>query len=346
MIMKYLLAFVTTLLLSAAALADDDNTLNVYNWSDYISDDVIQQFQKETGIHVNYSTYDSNETMYAKIKANPDAGYDIVVPSTYFVDRMRHQHMLLKLDKSKLSNFKNLNPALLNKPYDPNNQYSIPYLASSTGIVYNDKYFPVNSITKWADLWQPQYHDKLLLLDDVRDVFSMALLALGFSPDTADPEQIKTAYNKLLSLLPNVKLFNDEAVKAIYIDEDATVGMGWSGDIYLATKENPHLHFVYPQEGFVIAQDSMAIPIGAKHIESAYRFINFLLRPDIAAKISMSTGYMSPNLAAVKLMPEDVRNNQIIYPSTETLKRGHFQLDVGDASNLYEKYLELLKIGA
>ncbi len=344
--MKYFL-FIILLFVSLAVWADDEKILNVYNWSGYISDDVLNQFEKETGIHVNYTTYDSNETMYAKLKADPDAGYDMVVPSTYFIDRMYKQGMLQKIDRSKIPNFKNLNPALLNKAFDPHNQYSIPYFWSTTGIVINTQYYPAGSITNWSDLWKGQYKDQLLILDDVREAFSMALITLGYSANDVDPAHIKAAYLKLRQLLPNVRLFNDEAAASIYIDEDAVLGMGWNGDIYMANKENPKVKFLYPKGGYVLSLDSMAIPRGARHVENAYKFINFILRPDIAMQISMATGYASPNLAAQKLMPKALAQNEITYPDAATLARGEVQTDVGPAANaIYEKYWELLKIGA
>ncbi len=321
-----------------------DNVLNVYNWSDYMPDDVISQFEKETGIQINYTTYDSNETMYAKLKADPDAGYDVIVPSSYFVGRMRRQDMLQQFDKSQLPNIKYLNPALLNKTFDPGNNYSVPYFWGSTAIVANKQYYPIGSVTSWADFWKPQFKNQLLILDDTREVFSMALISLGYSANDTNPDHIKQAYQKLLTLMPNIKVFNQEAAKAMYIDEDATVGMGYSGDIYEANKDNPDLEYIYPKEGFVIWIDCLSIPKDAPHLANAFKFINFLMRPDIAEKLSMETGYASPNAAAIKLMPQDVQQNYIIYPSQAVLKNGQFEDDVGDASELYEKYLELLKI--
>lgn len=344
--MKYLLS-ILLLFCVIPCWANEEPVLNVYNWSGYISDGVLKEFEKETGIHVNYTTYDSNETMYAKLKADPDAGYDIVVPSTYFIDRMHRQGMLSKIDKSKIPNFKNLNPALLNKPFDPHNQYSVPYFWSATGIAINTKYYPYNSVTSWNDFWKSNYKDQLLILDDIREVFSMALISLGYSANDANPDHIKEAYLKLRQLLPNVRLFNDEAAASIYIDEDAVLGMGWNGDVYMANKENSSVQFIYPKEGYVLSLDSMAIPRGAQHVENAYKFINFILRPDIAMQISMATGYASPNLAAEKLMPKDLANNKITYPDAATLARGEVQTDVGPEANaIYEKYWELLKIGA
>lgn len=330
---------------ASVAVFAQENVVNVYNWSNYMPSEVLKEFTQETGIKVNYATYDSNETMYAKLKANPRSGYDIVVPSTYFVDRMRKQGMLRVLDKTKLTGLENLNPALLNKAYDPDNRYSIPYFWSTTGIAVNTHMHALASIQSWADFWQPQYHNQLLLLDDVHEVFSMALLTLGYSPNTTNPEQIRQAYVKLKQLMPNIRLFNADGVKSLYIDEDLTLGMGWNGDIYQAAQENPAIRFIYPKEGFVTSIDSMAIPIAAAHLNNAYRFINFILRPDIAQKISLATGYASPNLAAVRLMPKSVLSNPIIYPEQETLRRSVVQTDVGDAEAVYQKYWELLKIG-
>lgn len=337
--------FFLCLSLLAIPVNAEENIVNIYNWSSYISNEVLKEFTQETGIKVNYTTYDSNETLYAKLKANPHTGYDVIVPSTYFVDRMRQQGMLQALDKSRLPNFKNLNPALLNKSYDPGNHYSIPYFWTSTGIVVNSKSHPPKELQAWADFWNPTYRQQLLLLDDVHEVFSMALMVLGYSPNDTDAEHIRLAYLKLKQLMPNVRLFNNDGVKSLFIDEDLSVGMAWNGDIYQAAQENPALRFIYPKEGFVISIDSMAIPIGASHVNNAYIFINFILRPDIAKKMSLATGYPTPNLAAYKLMPKAILNNSMIYPDTKTLQRSVVQVDVGAAESIYQHYWELLKIG-
>lgn len=343
--MKKLLLIIS-FLFSSIALADD-NIVNVYNWSDYMPDSVVEQFTKETGIKVNYSEYDSNETMYAKLKAEPTVSYDVIVPSDYFVDKMRKQDMLQKLDKSQLSNFKNLNPALLNRPYDPNNNYSVPYLWGTVAIVANDKYIPANSITGWADFWQPQYKNEILMLDDVRMSFAVALLSLGYSINDTNPDHIKQAYLKLQQLMPNIKLFNSDSADNLYIDEDVRIGMNYSGDTFRDQSENSHLQYIYPKEGFPVWIDNLAIPKGAPHLQNAYKFINFILRPDIAKKIAMEQHYSSPNAAAEKLMPDSWRNNLIYNPSPKILKRGQSQLDLGDDTDaLYAKYWEMLKIGS
>ena len=329
--------------LTTAFAADD--TLVVYNWSEYLPKQVISQFTKETGIKVKYSTYDSNEAMYAKVKILKGKGYDLVVPSTYYVDRMRREGLLQKIDKTRLSNFGNLNPRLLNQPYDPNNDYSIPYLWGTTGIAIDTKVIEPQKVTAWADLWDPAYKNKLLLLNDLREVFAMGLKVLGHSVNSTDETEIRTAYEKLTQILPNVRVFNAESPKALYLSGEVPLGMDWNGDANMANRENPKIQYIYPKEGVSIWLDSLVIPSGAEHLEAAHKFIDFVLRPEIAKIITEEVGYTSPNLAAIKLLPEKVRTNRIAYPTEEDLKNAEFQVDVGEALPLYEKYWQRLKAG-
>jgi len=331
---------------TSCLFAASDNILNLYTWSGVIPEFIIQQFEKETGIKVNFSTYDSNEIMYAKLKATKEAGYDVIEPSSYYIDRMRRQGMLEKIDQSKLSHFKNEDPEFLNQSYDPYNHFSIPFIWGTTGLFINTNNYAPNSITRWADIWNKKYENQLMLLDDSREVFAVALLALGYSINDNHPEHIKQAYLKLKELNPNIKVFKSDGVMTLLIDEDVDIGMVWNGDLYKAKKENPRLSFIFPKEGFVIWVDSFAIPKNAPHPENAYQFINFMLRADVANAVSLSNNYPTPNLAARKLLPQDIRDNQIIYPSRETLRHGQFQTDISDkAIALYEKYWEKLKMG-
>lgn len=320
--------------------------VNIYAWPGVIPDAIIQQFENETGIKVNFSTYDSNETMYAKLRATKNSGYDVIEPSSYYVDRMRRQHMLEKLDKSQLPNYKHLNPEFLNQSYDPNSEYSAPFIWGVTGIFINTDYYNKNNIKKWADLWDPKYKDQLMFLNDSREVFSVGLRVTGNQDSDSNPEHIKSAFNKLKELMPNIKLFNSDAVISIFIDEDAEIGMAWNGDLYKAKKENPKLDFIYPEDGFVIWVDNLAIPKNAPNLKNAYKFLNFIERPDIAKAIALDNNYPTANLTAQKLLPAEMRDSPIIYPSAAILKRGKFQTDIGDeALALYEKYWEQLKMG-
>jgi spermidine/putrescine transport system substrate-binding protein len=345
---NFLLSFLLLLIcLSETHSASDYNKIiNIYGWSDIIPDAIFRQFEKETGIKVNFSTYDNNEVMYAKLRASPNPGYDLIQPSSYYIERMRRQKMLEILDKSKLVNFKNINPEFLNHDYDPKNQYSIPYDWGLTGIFYNKDYHSAKGLNKWADLWGNQFENQLMLLDDSREVFSMALLALHYSPNDTNPEHIKQAYLKLKQLMPNIKIFNSEAVISVLIDEDVTIGMAWNGDVYKASRENSNLGFIFPEEGFVIWVDSFAIPKKAPHLNNAYAFLNFIMRPDVAAAVALYNNYPTTNLAAQKMLPKAIRENSVVYPSHAILAKGQYQRDIDDEIlALYEKYWEQLKIG-
>jgi spermidine/putrescine transport system substrate-binding protein len=342
-LMTYLLLAVT--LIFSPALLASENSLNIYAWSGEVPDFAIQQFEKETGIKVNFSTYDSNEVMYAKLKADKSNGYDLVEPSSYYLDRMRRQGMLLELDRAKLTNFKNLNTQFLNQAYDPTSSYSVPFIWGLNGNFVNKEYQSTVDLKRWSDLWDKKFADQLLLLDDSREVFSIALRALGYSANDNNPEHIKQAYLKLKELLPNVKLFNSAPI-SILIDEDATVGMVYNGDLIKARKENPQLEFIYPKDGFVIWVDNFAIPKNAPHRENAYKFLNFLLRADVAKAIVLETYWPTTNQAAQKLLPAEIRDNPTVFPSREIMRHGEFQTDIGDdALALYEKYWERLKMG-
>lgn len=328
------------------ALADDGKVLNIYAWGGEVPDDVVQSFEKETGINVHLSTYDSNETLFAKITAVGNPGYDIIEPSTYYVSRLARLGFLLPLDKSKLANWHYLNPELLNKEYDPGQRYSIPHLWGITGIFVNDQYYDPNKIHRWSDLWNPKYRDSLLLLNDVRDVFSLSLFTLHADPNTSDPKLIKQAYKKLAALHPNIKLFITDAVIAIITDEDANIGMVWNGDAFKAMAANPHIHFIYPEDGYSIWMDNFAIPKGAPHINNAYLFLNYIMRPEVSARITEEEGYPTANAGALALLPESYRNNPVAFPTNAIIEKGTFQDDIpNEAVGLYAHYWELLKLG-
>ncbi|MDX1901976.1 MAG: spermidine/putrescine ABC transporter substrate-binding protein [Gammaproteobacteria bacterium] len=345
--MKKLLIFICVIFSSHAfAKNNNQNILNIYAWSGEIPDFIIQQFEKETGIKVNFSTYGSNEVLYAKLKADKVTQYDIIEPSSYYIDRMRRQGMLEKLDRRKIPGFKNLNPDFLYKPYDPESNYSVPYVWGITGIFVNKHKYPTRITPNWASLWNKKFLNQLMLLDDSREVFSMALKSLGYSANDSNPKHIHEAYDKLRKILPNIKLFKSDGVISVLADGDIDIGMAWNGDVFKASQENKNLSFVFPKEGFVIWVDNFAIPKNAPHLNNAYRFLNFILRADVARDACIDNGYPSANLAARQIMPPTIRNNPIAYPTQAILKHGEFQTDISDdALALYEKYWEKLKMG-
>lgn len=328
-------------LVSGAVQAADeqhDKELVFMNWGPYISTQLLEQFTKETGIKVIYSTYESNETLYAKLKTHNE-GYDLVSPSTYFVSKMRDEGMLQKIDKSKLSNFSNLDPNYLDKPYDPNNDYSIPQVVAITGLAVNTDMYNPDDFTSWADLWNPELAGQLMLMDDTREVFHIALRKLGYSGNTTDEKQIDEAYEELKKLMPNVLVFNSDNPAAPYLSGEVGVGMLWNGSAAAVQKEGVPLKLVYPKEGGIGWMDTLAIPSGAKNVEAAHKMINFLLRPDIAEQLTRNTGY----LTGVKASNEKFKDSAALFPSQEDLDRVEWQAPVGDKNLKYENYFMQLK---
>lgn len=321
------------------------NVLYVYNWSEYLPQSVITKFEKEYNIKVKYSTYDSNEAMYAKIKTDKKSAYDIIVPSTYFVSKMSKEGLLAKIDKTKLPNFKHLNKSLLYQSFDAKNDYSVPYLWGSTGISYNAEILGDGAVTSWADLWKKEYKKSILLTDDLREVFGMALKVLGYSANDTNPAHIEQAYKKLLQLKQNVKVYNSESPKQVYLNEEVKLGMNFNGENYMANLESDAIKYVYPKEGVLLWVDSLVIPKNAKNIDAAHKFIDFLLRPQIAKIVSEDIGYASPNATAVNSLSKKAKNNRIIYPIAADLKNSEFQTDIGDAVKIYEKYWVQFKSG-
>lgn len=339
--------FILLLCLLPLTVFAADNIVNVYAWSGEVSDDLIKQFEKETGIKVNFSTYQSNEVMFAKLRTSAGASYDVVMPSSYFIDRMRKLKMIAEIDKSKVPNLKNLSPEFQHTHYDPTGSYSVPFLWGVTGIFVNSQYIDPKSIRTWQDLWNPKFDDQLLMLDDTRELFSMALISLGYSPDETNPTHITQAFDKLQQLMKNVKVFSSETVISILIDEDAMLGMCWNGDAYKASRDNKNIKFIFPEDGFLMWIDNFAVPAGAPHKNAAYAFINFMLRPESGRETALSMNYPITNKAGQQLLPPEIRNNPIIYPPANIMKRALQQRDLNEETQeLYEKYWEKLKMSA
>lgn len=328
-----------TLLLGTTFSAYTKQIVNVYAWGGEIPASLIQTFEKKSHIKVNFSTFDSNEVMYAKLKTSDD--YDVILPSSYFIDKMRKEGLLEQLDKKKLTNFKYINPLFLYQPFDPQSDYSLPYLWGLTGLFYNKNYHQT-APKYWANLWNKKWRDQLLLLDDPREVFSIALMVLGYSVNDNQPAHLNEAYHKLLALMPNTKLFASNTIQALMIDEDITIGQAWNGDFLKAQRENKSLALTYPEEGFVISVDCFAISKKAPHKENAYHFLNFMLSPESSSIAALRSGFATTNRKGYELLPQEIRNNPLIYPPKETLKRGTFQMDIGESAeklitNLWQK---------
>lgn len=333
------------LAMTVAAAANANEKVVIYNWTEYIPEGVLEDFTKETGISVDYNTYESNEVMYSKIKLQQGKGYDVIVPSTYYISKMSSEGLLAAIDHSKLENLKHLDTALLDQDYDPKNQYSIPYTWGSTGIGINTQDIDPTTISSWADLWKPEWSNSLLLTDDVREVFHMALKINGHSANSTNPDEIKQAYEKLKELMPNALVFNSDAPREPYMAGDVSLGMIWNGEVIMAQEEMPEIQYIYPTEGAALWVDSFAIPEGAENKENALKFINFMLRPEIAKRTVEYIGYATPNKTGIALLDKETQMNPTIFPSSDLIANGEFQQDVGTAIDIYNKYWEMLKTG-
>jgi spermidine/putrescine transport system substrate-binding protein len=344
--MKKVLLIATLLLAATNAAAADEEVL-VYNWTEYIPDNVLSRFEAETGIEVVYTTYESNEAMYAKVKMLGGKGYDVIFPSSYFVSRMRNEGLLLPLDKSRLPNLRHLDPELLDKAYDPGNRYSIPYLVGTTAIGVSLAAVDPQQVTTYRELWKPIYRDKVTLTDDLREVFGMALLVLGYSLNSTEENHIREAYQLLVALKPNILVFNSDAPRMPFLNGEAIIGLVWGGEVHMANQEmgEPVLGYVYPREGPMPWVDSMVIPVGAANVTNAHAFIDFIMRPVISRQICEAIGFATPNLAARRLLPATVRNDPVVFPPPGVMRTAEFARDLGPDIAIYEKYWEKLKAG-
>lgn len=305
-----------------------ENTLNLYNWGDYIDPSLITEFEKETGYRVSYETFDSNEAMYTKIEQGGTA-YDLAVPSEYMIQRMMKENLLIKLDHKKIKGLENIDEPFLDLSFDPGNNYSIPYFWGTLGIIYNDKFVSKEDIQHWDDLWQPKLRNNVMLIDGAREVLGLSLNSLGYSLNTKNTSELSAAAEKLDNLTPNVKAIVADEIKMYMIQEESSVAVTFSGEAAEMLSENEHLHYVIPEEGSNLWFDNFVIPKTAKNTEAAYAFINFMLEPEHAAQNAEYIGYSTPNKAAMKILPAEITEDKQFYPDSKTIENLEVYEDLG-----------------
>jgi spermidine/putrescine transport system substrate-binding protein len=315
-----------------------ENSLNLYNWGDYIDPELIIKFEEETGYRVTYETFDSNEAMYTKIEQG-GTNYDLAVPSEYMIERMIDENLLIELDHSKLKGLDNIDARFLNQLFDPNNHYSIPYFWGTLGIIYNDKFIDENAIQHWDDLWSEELTNELMLIDGAREVIGLALNSEGHSLNSKEDDQLAAAAIKLESLTPNVKAIVADEIKMYMIQEEAAAAVTFSGEASEMLWENENLHYVIPSEGSNLWFDNFVIPKTAKNFDAAYAFINFMLEPENAAQNAEYVGYSTPNQEAMKLLPSEITEDEQFYPNEETMKNLEVYEDLGsEYISIYNDY--------
>ncbi len=330
-----LLALMLLLSACAPAGAEEEKVLNILTWADYINgDEILSPFTAETGIKINYDYFDSNEEMLIKLQAVQGGTYDIVLASDYIIDITRKLGLLLPLDKSKLTNWDNLDPRFLNQFYDENSEYTVPYVAGTPLILYDPALVDIE-ITGYESLWDPSLKDSVTVMDDGRNIIGITLKTLRKSFNETDPEVLKAAEEKLMLLKPNIRVLDYNTTHQVMISGEASVGYMFTPAIIWALQDRPDLQVVYPKEGMGYGIDNLFIPVKAPHPDNAHQFLNFLLRPEIGATIAQSQWYMNCNKAAEPLLSEEyVQTMEKIFDFSK-LGDTEFIQDVGDAQLIF-----------
>lgn len=337
-LLKSLITMAVTMLLALPLAAQAAGKLNIYNWSDYIAEDTIKNFEKETGIKVTYDTYDSNEVLEAKLLAG-STGYDLVVPTADFMAKHIQAGVYQPVDKSKLTNYQNLDKELLkliSNSYDKDNTYSVPYMWGTSAIGYNpDKVKSVLGdipLDSWDLLFNPKNVSKLkscgvALLDAPTEVMGAALHYLGLNPNSINRADYKKATALLKSIAPHVTYFHSSKYISDLANGDICIAMGFSGDVFIAADRADEagngvvVNYIIPKEGALLWFDMLGIPKDAKNADNAHKFIDYILRPKVAADITNYVSYANPNPASNKYIDKDILNDSGIYPDDKTSKK-------------------------
>ncbi|WP_352418418.1 spermidine/putrescine ABC transporter substrate-binding protein [Proteiniborus sp.] len=325
----------TVVLVSTGCSNENQTVLNVYNWGDYIDESVIDEFEKEFNIKVNYEDFATNEEMYVKIKSG-GTDYDVAFPSDYMIEKMIKEDLLLKLDMNNIPNYANIDERFKNLDFDPNNEYSVPYMWGTVGILYNQKM--VNeTVDSWDILWDSKYEGQILMLDSQRDSIAVALKKLGYSMNTRNLKELEEAKEELIKQKPLLLAYVGDEVKDMMIGEEAALAVVWSGDAVYMMEENEDLRYVVPKEGSNYWFDNMVIPSTSKNKKEAEMFINFMTRPEIAKKNTEYIGYSTTNKETMKLLDPEVINNEVAYPSDDIINNCEVFLDPGEIIKEYDR---------
>ena len=315
-----------SVILFARGGGEEQVTLNVYNWGQYIADgsddsmDIIAEFEaRYPNIKVNYQTYDSNETMYSKL-VNGGITVDVIIPSDYMIARMRQEGMLLELDFDNIPNYQYIDETFRNTSYDPENKYSVPYTWGTVGIIYNGKYVDEADVTGWELLWNEKYAGKILMFDNSRDAFGITQYMLGYDVNTTDPDELQACADKLAEQKPVLQQYVMDQIFATMQNEEAWIAAYYAGDYLVMAEENPDLKFFLPEhQGFNLFIDAMCIPSCAQEKEAAETFINFLCDPEISAANMDWVCYSTPISEAKQYLDPEVANSEVSYPAAEKL---------------------------
>ncbi len=312
-----------------------NNRLNFYNWSDYVAESTIPNFEEKTGAKVTQDTYASNEELLAKLQAG-GTGYDVIVPSDYMVTVMTKSDVIQPLDFSKIPNFDNIGRNFKGLSYDPENKWSVPYQWGTTGILYNKK--EIGPIENWDTMFDQQYSGQIAMINDVRETLGAALMRQGYSINSTDPDKLEAAKQDLIKQKPLLRgYFDSTEISPLVANGDILLGHVFSGEGILTAIENEGLDYVIPKPGATRWTDNMCIPRGARNVDLAHDFINYILAKKPAAALTNYTYYGTPNEAALPLIDQELKQVPEWDPSDEVFDRLQIIEDVGEATRAYER---------
>ena len=305
--------------LFAGCQKSNRKTINVLNYGENIVEGIIEEFEEKYNVKVNYKTFDDMETMYIEV-ASGKTNWDAVLVADYMADRMIQEGLLQKIDKENIQNLKEMNESDMGQPYDLNNDYTVPYMNGTIGIIYN-KDLVSEKVDSWDIMWNEKYKKQIFVLDAQRDAIGMALKKLGYLLNTTNEKELEEAKNLLIEQKPLVLKYGADEVKDLMTSGEASIAMIWSGEGLTLADENENLEYVIPKEGANYWLDSWAIPANANDKETAEKFINFVSGKDNAYKIAEEIGYTTPNKLAMEEQPEEVKNNEGAYMPKEIMEK-------------------------
>jgi len=326
---------IACMLVPAVSHSENAGVVNIFNWYDYIDEQTMEMFTAETGIKVNSMNFTTNEDMLVQVEATPSS-FDVVFPSDYVVERMISKGLLEKIDFANVPNMEQILPTLRSTSYDPTNEYSVPYMWGTVGILYN-KTMVTEPVDSWAILWDTKYENNVFMMDSIRDTMGITLKYLGESMNTRDPIALEKAKELLIQQKQAgiVKAYQVDETKDKMVAGEAALALVWSGDAQYAIDLNQDLTYVVPKEGSNIWVDAMVIPKGSKNKANAEAFINFMSRPDVAKLNCEAIWYSTPNAGAVELMGDTYINNPVMNPATEVVERCEYFNDIQDFIEIY-----------
>lgn len=334
-----LLAAILIVALVGCSGSKDAGQVNLMTWGgDFIPREIIDEFEKETGIKVNYKEVTSNEDMQSLLEANPDQ-YDLAVVTDYMVDILRQNGMLEKLDKSKLKNIANINPVYQGNYYDQNNEYSIPYAISTSFLLVNPEGVAekgAKPITGYADMWQEELKDSIVVVDWSVEIMGIALKALGYEYNETDPEKVAQAKEKLFALSDNIVRFETNTPEDSLVNGEAVIGFMYSNQAVKGQAADSKLEPVFPVEGMPIFIDGFVMSKDAPNKDNTYKFLDFIMRPEIAARIAEITNFTTPNKAAEEFLSDEFKNNPMLNIPDEVAEKTSFYINVADVLEEYE----------